>query len=206
MSLSKQWTIKIKSQWSWASQLQRVRQRVRPGTHAAFNDRFTCCCSPTCGCCTLLRGAHKLLVQLCYASICSYASTLLLCSKLCRHNSPRPIRQVPTEMLWSRRPTAATCMCSCVRVHANAHKPHRSAWPAQNDSVAILGLCRSFRILGWLWMKLISTVWQATHLYFIWKKGFSASCSRLCSPTFGHHADWSPDKSCFALYRFIVST
>ncbi len=29
-----------------------------------------------------------------YASICSYASTLLLCSKLCRHNSPRPIRNV----------------------------------------------------------------------------------------------------------------
>ena len=31
-----------------------------------------------------------LLAALHYASICSYASTLLLCSKLCQHNSPRP--------------------------------------------------------------------------------------------------------------------
>ena len=31
-----------------------------------------------------------LLTVLHYASICSYASTLLLCSKLCQHNSPRP--------------------------------------------------------------------------------------------------------------------
>ena len=31
-----------------------------------------------------------LLTALHYASICSYASTLLLCSKLCQHNSPRP--------------------------------------------------------------------------------------------------------------------
>ena len=31
-----------------------------------------------------------LLTALLYASMCSYASTLLLCSKLCQHNSSRP--------------------------------------------------------------------------------------------------------------------
>ena len=32
-----------------------------------------------------------LLAALHYASVCSYASTLLLCSKLCQHNLPGPM-------------------------------------------------------------------------------------------------------------------
>ena len=38
----------------------------------------------------LLNNTIMLVVVLHYASICSYASILLLCSKLCQHNSPRP--------------------------------------------------------------------------------------------------------------------
>ena len=47
-----------------------------------------------------------LLTVLHYASICSYASTKLLCSKLCQHNSPRPtdsvIEFLPRESLSLR--------------------------------------------------------------------------------------------------------
>ena len=39
----------------------------------------------------LLNSTIMLVIVLHYASICSYASILLLCSKLCQHNSPRPI-------------------------------------------------------------------------------------------------------------------
>ena len=38
----------------------------------------------------LLNSTIMLVIVLHYASICSYASILLLCSKLCQHNSPRP--------------------------------------------------------------------------------------------------------------------
>ena len=38
----------------------------------------------------LLNSTIMLMIVLHYASICSYASILLLCSKLCQHNSPRP--------------------------------------------------------------------------------------------------------------------
>ena len=38
----------------------------------------------------LLNSTIMLVMVLHYASICSYASILLLCSKLCQHNSPRP--------------------------------------------------------------------------------------------------------------------
>ena len=38
----------------------------------------------------LLNSTIMLVTVLHYASICSYASILLLCSKLCQHNSPRP--------------------------------------------------------------------------------------------------------------------
>ncbi len=51
--------------------------RVRVGTATGWS---TCCCSPTCGCCMLLRGAHKLLVQLCSQLLCimpAYATMLL---------------------------------------------------------------------------------------------------------------------------------
>ena len=38
----------------------------------------------------LLSSTIMLVIVFHYASICSYASILLLCSKLCQHNSPRP--------------------------------------------------------------------------------------------------------------------
>ena len=38
----------------------------------------------------VLNSTIMLVIVLHYASICSYASILLLCSKLCQHNSPRP--------------------------------------------------------------------------------------------------------------------
>ena len=38
----------------------------------------------------LLNSTIMLVIVLHYASICSYASILLLCSKLCQHNLPRP--------------------------------------------------------------------------------------------------------------------
>ena len=38
----------------------------------------------------LLNSTIMLVIVLHYASICSYASVLLLCSKLCWHTSPRP--------------------------------------------------------------------------------------------------------------------
>ena len=38
----------------------------------------------------LLNSTIMLVIVLHYASICCYASILLLCSKLCQHNSPRP--------------------------------------------------------------------------------------------------------------------
>ena len=48
----------------------------------------------------LLNSTIMLVIVLHYASICSYASILLLCSKLCRHNSPRP----NTGEVWGRAP------------------------------------------------------------------------------------------------------
>ena len=39
-------------------------------------------------------STNMLLTALHYASICSYASKLLLCSKLCQHNSPWPKHKV----------------------------------------------------------------------------------------------------------------
>ena len=41
----------------------------------------------------LLNSTIMLVIVLHYASICSYASILLLCSKLCQHNSPRPTQK-----------------------------------------------------------------------------------------------------------------
>ena len=41
----------------------------------------------------LLNSTIMLVVVLHYASICSYASILLFCSKSCQHNSPRPTLQ-----------------------------------------------------------------------------------------------------------------
>ena len=42
----------------------------------------------------LLNSTIMLVIVLHYASICSYVSILLLCSKLCQHNSPRPTTYV----------------------------------------------------------------------------------------------------------------
>ena len=44
----------------------------------------------------LLNSTIMLVIVLHYASICFYASILLLCSKLCQHNSPRPISGATT--------------------------------------------------------------------------------------------------------------
>ena len=41
-----------------------------------------------------------LVIVLHYASICSYASILLLCSKLCQHNSPRPTTMALLGSTW----------------------------------------------------------------------------------------------------------
>ncbi len=206
VSLSKKWTIKIKSQWSRASQLQRARQRVRPGTHVAFNGRSTCCCSPTCGCCTLLRGAHNLLVQLCSQQLCimpAYAPMLLhyyyaqnyagiicqglttnsfcgLCVLLMFCNLAFLVLQPSFPRQWSRSP--AHVLESCFFACFEGWLPPSVAWVSFSCSAFLSLLC------GHLWS---GSIWQWDFLDVLWSSFFvlrpgcrSAAWVSFCSRVF----------------------